>query len=191
MQHTRISWRVLLAGAAALLLVGAGCGGGTGTPAPSGETKQGGTTASPGQKTELTGALVKTVYFDAETELAVKNVTLNFLPANGTPPDEGNQYVRVEMSVTNTGKVPFTVNPVNYRLKTTAPELEDYAWILESSMADFLQQKELQPGETAAGAWAYEVSSSETLDTISLVYEGAVSKDGSTDRKDYAIPFKK
>lgn len=193
MQHTQAHWRVLLAGVAALLLVGAGCGGGgTGTPAPSGETKQEEkAAASPGQKTELTGATVKAMYFDAETEVAVKNVTLNFLPADGTPPDDGKQYVRVELSITNIGKKSFSVNPVNYRLKTSAPELEGYTFILESAMPDFLPDKEIQPGESVTGALPYEVSTSETLDTMSLVYEGAVSKEGSTDRKDYAILFKK
>lgn len=185
MQHTKTHWRAVLAGATALLLVGAGCGSG-GTTAPAGDTGTPvGDTSQPAaaaQTVTLAGAKAKTKYFDTEADVEVLSVTLNYANDKAIAPSEGNMYVRVEMVVTNTGAKPFSVATVNYRLNTSK-EVRDYAYVIDTQVvSDLLTDRDLKSGEAATGAIYYEVDAGETVDTMGLVYEGS---------EQTAIPFKK
>lgn len=136
-----------------------------------------GTPAVRGQKTDLTDVKTEITYFDAKADMTVNNVTLDFFPENGKvlsdPKEDGNQFVRVELTFTNTGSEEFAMNYTNVTLDTSTEEDVSQTFLINDSNAtDQLASKDLAPGESATGAMYFEVPGTETLSTLSVSYKG-------------------
>ncbi len=130
-----------------------------------------------GQKTDLTDVKTEITYFDAKADMTVNNATLDFFPENGKvlsdPKEDGNQFVRVELTFTNTGSEEFAMNYTNVTLDTSTEEEVSQTFLINDSNAtDQLTSKDLTPGESATGAMYFEVPATETLSTLKVSYKG-------------------
>ncbi len=127
-------------------------------------------------------------YFKNAATVAIDSVTTGYRPPNGRllrdPKSTGGQIVRVSLTVTNTSETPFRVGYTAFRLKMSDGEKQMITSLINrGNNTDRLTTETLAPGASIAGALYYEVPASETLETLTLVYEGY---EGST-KKDYAI----
>ncbi len=133
---------------------------------------------------------VDTQYFDATTTLAVEEVALNFFPAEGEvlrdPAEDGGQFIRVALAVTNTGEKEFSVNFTNYTLTLPDGSRKDMTLLINKGNAsDQLESTTLQTGESTKGALYFEAPAAATADQLALAYKGYV--DG--DEQYFEVPF--
>lgn len=128
-------------------------------------------------------------YFRDTATLTVDSVTLGFMPATAPlsdPRKSGKQFVRLAVTVTNTGK---TVFPMNYT--TLSLQTSDFtrhgttSSINKGNRTDRLGSDKLQPGASVSGALYYEISGKETRDALKLVYDGHAGSDD----KDFLFPL--
>lgn len=185
----------------ALLGILAGCGQqATTPPSPTpGITPPPSSGGAKGEVTALTNAKTTAKYFDNTITIEVKNVTLGFYPSKGEilgsdPKEEGKQFVRVEMTITNKSDKPFSVNETAYLLKTSAdPDGDTYTLSIDRENADDFMvaegsvTKDLKKDESVTGALYFEAPATDKLENLALVYEGYEGLDA----KKYEIPFKK
>lgn len=154
--------KLTIVSAAALLIVLSGCS--------STQNK------SRGQKLDLTGAKTDVLYFGSAAELKVSDLTLDFFPDGNVltdPKSESKQFVRLSISLTNTGTQDFPLNFTSFFLKTSKePKVTETFMINDSNSADHLPTKTLAKGENVSGALYFEVDAAETKDSLSLVYRG-------------------
>ncbi len=125
---------------------------------------------------ELVGTKAVIQYFDAQAEVEVNSVTFNFWPEKAEPildPDDGNMFVRLGVTVTNIGDEPYYFNTTAYSLNSNAGE-GDYETFLigDDEVDDIYPYGDIAVGETITSGVYYEVSETDTLDTLELVIEG-------------------
>lgn len=130
-------------------------------------------------------------YFKAKGTLTVTDVTTDFYPASGKvlrdPKDDGKQFVRIGLHIENTGEEQFGFNFTTLRFNTSDGEGSLPSLLINKSNADdILKSKDLASGESIDGALYFEAPASDTLDNMSLVFQGY---EGTT-QKDYTIPLK-
>jgi hypothetical protein len=143
-----------------------------------------------GQKINLSAANTTVLYFGSQAELKVTDLTLDFFPNANVlkdPKSEGKQFVRLNISLTNTGTEDFPLNFTSLFLKSSkeAKVMETFM-INDSNSQDHLPSKTLAKGETVSGALYFEVDAAETKDTLSLVYRGY-----DKDYVDYSVNLSK
>ncbi|MFC1618126.1 DUF4352 domain-containing protein [Patescibacteria group bacterium] len=130
--------------------------------------------------------------FDATGEVAAKNVTMDYYPTTAEsseeqftldiidPKNTGDQYIRFDVDVTNTGTddLPF-YDGVDFKLQTSAGGYTDSDFMTgleDQAEADvFKDVSEIPAGETVSGAVYFQVSEGETFDDIKLFYESSKS----------------
>lgn len=144
--------------------------------------------------TELSGAKTTVTEFDAQGELEVTDVTLNFWPGEEYKgvytfePDQGNMFIRVGVKFTNTGTENFSLNYTSIVLNTAAEKgATETVYINDSNSKDHLDLQDVAAGQSASGGLYFEVPKTETLSTMSLVYE---AYDLDLNTVPFEIPFK-
>ncbi|MCA9383649.1 DUF4352 domain-containing protein [Candidatus Dojkabacteria bacterium] len=126
---------------------------------------------------ELSDASAEIRDYTASATLHVNSVTLDFFPEEGEvigdPSDDGNQFIRVEVTVENTGDEEFALFFSSFLLDTSAENgIGETFLINDSNSNDHLESTDLGSGESTTGALYFEVSADESLDTMKLLYEG-------------------
>lgn len=150
--------------------------------------------ASTGTLTELSGAKTAITAFGAQGDLEVTDVTLNFWPGEQYKdiytfsPDENNMFIRIGLKFTNTGTEEFSLNFTNFALNTAAEkDVSETLSINDSNSTDHLDLQDVAAGQSVTGALYYEVAKTETVEAMSLVYEGY---DADVNKVTFEIPFK-
>jgi hypothetical protein len=124
------------------------------------------------------------IYFDAKAQIKVNSVTMDFFPASGEvlgdPKKDGKQFVRIEVTITNTGKDALTPSYTSFTLNTAKEKGVGITFLInEGNSKDGYKDKELKAGESNTGALYFEVDGKETPVTMTLVYSGGYA-DGKT-----------
>ncbi len=84
-----------------------------------------------------------------------------------SPPQRGNHYVLVSITITNTGVRPFEVNPSAYYLvDTDGFRMRSTSVYRDTSQLPDLQYAELAPGDSVSGAIGFEVLNGVTLTAV-------------------------
>lgn len=116
--------------------------------------------------------------------LTVVSVTRRFAPADGlkgfeNPASRRGQFVRVEVTLANTGKVPLNVATPDLYLKTAGgTRISRTSDLLSRRVPDVLTgTKKLAPGESVAGALYYDIGVDEALDQLRLALAVQVLND--------------
>lgn len=147
-----------------------------------------------GTLTQLSGAKTAITSFGAQGEIEVTDVTLNFWPGEQYKdiytfsPDESNMFIRLGVKFTNTGTEEFSLNFTSFALNTAAEkDVSETFSINDSNSVDHLDLQDVAAGQSVTGALYYEVAKTETVETMSLVYEGY---DADVNKVTFEIPFK-
>jgi hypothetical protein len=117
-------------------------------------------------------------YFKNTARLTVDTVTLGFVPAGrvlSSPATRGAQFLRVGVTIANTGTSVYTVYFTNLLLETSDKTRHDVTLLInKGNSTDRLATTKLDPGGTLTGALYFEVPATETAETMSMVYKGHV-----------------
>lgn len=116
--------------------------------------------------------------------VTVVSVTLRFAPADGlkdfeNPASRRGQFVRVEVKIANTGKVPLTILTPDFYLKTAGGTRISRTIDLRSPRVPYVLDgtKKLAPGESVEGALYYDIGVDEVLDQLRLAFAVQVLND--------------
>lgn len=162
------------------------CGGKTGEISSTDSTKkEESPVATSDHKPEVSKPNTKgqILYFDAKGEITVNSLTTDFFP-NGEvlrdPKKDGKQFIRIEVTITNNGKDPFTPSYTSFYVNTAKEKNVGMTMLVnDGNTTDAYKDKELKAGESNTGALYYEVDGKETPATMTLVYNGGYT-DGKT-----------
>ncbi len=129
-------------------------------------------------------------YFKAVGKLQVTDVTTDFYPTVGKvlkdPKDDGEQFVRVGITLENTGDELFKFNYTTVRFKNSAESSVLPTFLLnKGNVDDLLKSKELAKGEKADGALYFIAPEQDSRAEMSLVFEGY---EGTT-KKSFELPL--
>ena len=130
-------------------------------------------------KTPLNVTLTAPFYGDTPT-IKITSVTMNFKPDTGKvqfdPSENNEQFVKLEMTVTNTSDGPFVINTSKFYLKGDSTHGEKYPTsFLKGLVKDELKDDEgnLKKGESRSFAVYYtDISNKETVGTLSFMIDG-------------------
>ena len=116
--------------------------------------------------------------------LTVVNVTRRFAPADGlkdfeNPASRRGQFVRVEVKIANSGKVPLTILTPDFYLKSAGgTRIGRTSDLLSRRVPDVLNGTlKLAPGESVEGALYYDIGVDEALDQMRLALAVQVIND--------------
>jgi len=129
--------------------------------------------------------------------LTVVSVTPRFAPADGlkdfeNPASRRGQFVRVEVTIANTGKVPLTMLTPDLYLKTAGgTRIGRTSDLLSRRVPDVLTgTKTLAPGESVGGALYYDIGVDEALDQLRLALAVQVLNDKRMMiKRDFEVPL--
>lgn len=170
-----LSWKGALAVlASGVLMLGlTSCGGGA-----SSDTPANGNGSTAGNMIEFSDKKTEITYFKAKAEMSVDSITLGFMPPAdkpllSDPSEDGNQFVKVMLTFTNTGEEPFKMNYTNVSLNHSAAAEDGITFLVnKGNVEDLLESKELAAGESTSGALYFEVPAADTAANLGVNYSG-------------------
>ncbi len=176
-----VAFVVALAFAASLVLVG--CGNNVGNTAVE--------ATHTNEKTDLSSSDKTKVYnYDATAEVTVGSVTLDYYPAKADsredkftldildPKNSGEQYIRFDVEVANTGEEDFPFyDGVYFKLQPSSKGYTDTTFITglsdDPNTDEFTNVSEIPIGETVSGAVYFQIPETDTLADLKLFYESS------------------